>query len=164
VYSVSATLPLVASEPLQPSPGSPPLAVQLVAPGAFQVSVTSDPVAEAELLADSWGGCHLPFKVDAPVSWGSSTVRSVTAPVVLCESAVESNIPENAVANAVAVVGEGAGGASTGHMPGLSAWVLCASPRTIVPTSRLLASNTPLPEAPGAMLPTWLTSSQNVDA
>ena len=58
LYSVIGRLPLAASDPLHPSPDCPPLAVQVVAPGALHVKVTKDPVVEALLLAENVAACH----------------------------------------------------------------------------------------------------------
>src|SRR4029077_50905 len=140
LYSLSAKLPFKARDPLQPSPDTPPLAVQLVAPGTLHVRVTRDPVVAAVLLAENITGCHRPSSTKVPDACGSRTELRVAEPVVLRGSAVESKIPDRAVASAVAVCGDGAGGGTTGQTPGLSGWLLCARPRTMVPTNRLLGS------------------------
>jgi hypothetical protein len=50
--SVTLVLPLAASEPDQPSPVVPPLAVQLLVSVEFQVSVKDWPVLTVAALAD----------------------------------------------------------------------------------------------------------------
>lgn len=87
---MSARLPFRASDPLQPSPDTPPPAVQLVASRTFHVKVTRDPIEAVVLLAESTTGCHRPSSTNAPDPFGSRTERRVVKPVVLKGSAVES--------------------------------------------------------------------------
>src|SRR6185436_14292920 len=99
-----------------------------------------------------------PSSTLVPVLSGSSTDFSVAGLVVLVVSAVESHTEKNALYSAAVFVAFGAGGEDTGHAP--SPPCPDSSARLAVPTSRLLGSNRPPPEAPPPMLPTWFTTPQ----
>src|SRR5450432_4172613 len=77
---MTATLPLPARGPLQPSPLTPPKASQPLAPWASQDSSTELPTsALMKLLARDIEAAGAVAVRSTPVPWGSSTERSVAA-------------------------------------------------------------------------------------
>ena len=109
-------MPVAASEPTQPSPVTPPLAVHPVAPGASHDSGTVRPCVCAP-----YGDVKLRRDTEAaattvvPVLDGSSTDFRVVVPVVLVLSAVEFHMAARDVKSAEPFEPFGAGGLGAGQ-------------------------------------------------
>src|SRR4051812_8270209 len=92
----------------------------------------------------------------APVLPGSSTDRSVRAPVELEPSAVEFQMPASEMKFAPAVSPLGAAGELAGQLPYPDV-VPAFLPSESTPTSRSLFEMRPAPEAPGPLTPNSFT-------